>query len=202
MKKSESYSEYKKARDRAWESLIKYHVKELPVDVRSICRQSNVSVLTYKKDIEFIKTYGLEQYIENDGFTSQIKSKYFIFYNDEITPFERTTFTIAHEMGHIALGDVRNSSTVWNRGEQKAPNPSETQANVFASRLLAPACVLKELNIKTVDELQQLTGLSYAAAKIRLERLNMLRERDKFYLSPLERTVRNNFNEFIKKYKG
>ena len=54
-----------------------------------------------------------------------------------------------------------------------------------------------ELNIQNADELQAATGLSYTAAKIRLERLNALRERGKFYLSPLERQVYKNFEDYI-----
>lgn len=68
---------------------------------------------------------------------------------------------------------------------------------IINGRTLAPACVLMELNIQTADDLQAVTGLSHTAAEIRLKRLNELRTRRKFYLSPLERHVYKNFEKYI-----
>ena len=197
----DSYNNYKIARDKAWKNLIKYNVTSLPVDVFKMCRKAGVSVISYKSAIDVIKAHQFEKHLDNDGFTAKIDGGYYIFYNDTITPKSRIIFTIAHEMGHIALGHARTGVTIWNRGEQAEPAPEETQANIFASRLLAPACVIKEMDIHTAEELQEITGLSYTAAKIRLERLNQLRARDKFYLSPLEREVKSNFKRFIKNYQ-
>lgn len=197
----DSYNYYKVARDKAWQNLIKYRIKSLPVDVFEVCKKAGVKIFTYRAGERLIKKYGLEKNLNNDGFTTKINGRYVIFYDDTITPKSRIIFTIAHEMGHIALGHARTGVTIWNRGEQAEPAPEETQANIFASRLLAPACVIKEMDIHTAEELQEITGLSYTAAKIRLERLNQLRARDKFYLSPLEREVKSNFEKFIKNYQ-
>ena len=197
----DSYDYYKTARDKAWQNLKKYRIKSLPVDVFEMCKKAGVKIFTYRSGGRLIKKYELEKNLNNDGFTTKINGNYVIFYDDTITPKSRIIFTIAHEMGHIALGHARTGVTIWNRGEQAEPSPEETQANIFASRLLAPACVLKELDIRTVEELQKITGLSYTAAKIRMDRLKQLRARDKFYLSPLEREVKSNFEKFIREYK-
>lgn len=191
------YEGYKKARDRAWQILIRYRVSALPVDVFRICEASGVNVITYESGRELITRFNLEKHTENDGFSAKINGRYIIFYDSCIQPPGRVRFTVAHEMGHIALRHIAGSATIWNRGETATNDPREMQANVFAARLLAPACVLMELNIQTVNELQAVTGLSYTAAKIRLERLNALRERGKFYLSPLERRVYKNFEDYI-----
>ena len=191
------YEGYKKARDRAWQILIRYRVSALPVDVFRICEASGVNVITYESGRELITRFKLEKHTENDGFSAKINGRYIIFYDNCIQPPGRVRFTVAHEMGHIALRHIAGNATAWNRGENATNDPQEMQANVFAARLLAPACVLMELNIQNADELQAATGLSYTAAKIRLERLNALRERGKFYLSPLERQVYKNFENYI-----
>ena len=191
------YEGYKKARDRAWQILIRYRVSALPVDVFRICEASGVNVITYESGRELITRFKLEKHTENDGFSAKINGRYIIFYDNCIQPPGRVRFTVAHEMGHIALRHIAGNATAWNRGENATNDPQEMQANVFAARLLAPACVLMELNIQNADELQAATGLSYTAAKIRLERLNALRERGKFYLSPLERQVYKNFEDYI-----
>lgn len=196
----ESYDNYKSARDRAWKILLRHRVSSLPVDVFDLCKKSGVLLCTYKKGYTTIQSFGLGRHMKNDGFTVKINGRYIIFYDDSVHPIGRLKFTIAHEIGHIAMRHVLDSATAWNRGEEQAPNMQETQANVFASRLLAPACVLMELNIHTVDELQEVTGLSCLAAKIRLKRLDLLRDRNKFYLSPLERAIRSNFDTYIRKY--
>lgn len=196
----ESYDNYKSARDKAWKILLRHHISSLPVDVFDLCKKSGVLLRTYKEGYTTIQSFGLGRHMKNDGFTAKINGRYIIFYDDTVCPTSRMKFTIAHEIGHIAMRHVSDSATVWNRSEEQAPNRQETQANVFASRLLAPACVLMELNIHTVDELQEVTGLSCLAAKIRLKRLDLLRDRNKFYLSPLERAVRSNFDTYIRKY--
>lgn len=193
----ESYTSYKKSRDRAWEILIRHKISALPVDVFKICKDSGVSIYTYDSGKDLINRFKLSSHTDNDGFSVKINSRYFIFYNSNIQPFGRIRFTIAHEMGHIALRHIRGNATLWNRGEDKTNDPREVQANIFASRLLAPACVLMELNIQTADDLQAVTGLSHTAAEIRLKRLNELRTRGKFYLSPLERQVYKNFEKYI-----
>ncbi|MGN0163934.1 MAG: ImmA/IrrE family metallo-endopeptidase [Candidatus Ornithomonoglobus sp.] len=201
---SNNYSDYKKARDLAWKILIKFKVSSLPVNIFDICHNVGVRIYTYRENQELIKAYKLSRYaLSNDGFSITINNHYAIFYNDTIVPYSRTKFTLAHELGHILLGHITDNGVVtrWNVGEEVPPDPQETAANQFAARLLAPACVLYELNVQTVSELMSLTGLSYTAAEYRLKRLNELRERNKFYMSALERQVRHQFEDFITEHK-
>ena len=68
---------------------------------------------------------------------------------------------------------------------------------MFASRLLAPACVLWALNARTPEEIAALCQISHQAAKFRAERMAILYERNRFLSSPLERKVYDQFKEFI-----
>ena len=66
---------------------------------------------------------------------------------------ERQRFTAAHELGHILLGHVGKFKLV-NREPNEKDNPIEQAANVFASRLLAPACVLWGCGVKSHEEIR------------------------------------------------
>lgn len=217
MRWSKSYNDYKKARDKAWEIIFKNNIHRLPVEVQPLCDAMGIFLYSYAAGSELIKDYKLSEHTKNDGFATGINRHDVIFYNPAITPHGRKRFTVAHEIGHIVLGHLkdgcaacRNGATVWN-ADGPEPSPEETAANVFASRLLAPACVLHALDIHTAPEIQQLCGLSYTAAQVRAERMAELYERERdwmktkgyscFGVSPRERRALEQFAEFIRNKK-
>ena len=112
----------------------------------------------------------------------------------------RQRFTAAHELGHILAGHV-GKYTLVNREPSPQDNPIEQAANVFASRLLAPACVLWGCGVQTAEEIQQLCQISRQAAAYRMERLRVLYARQRFLTSPLERAVYEQFREYIKTHR-
>lgn len=77
------------------------------------------------------------------------------------------------------------------------PAPEETQANQFAARILAPACVLHALKVRNAEEIARLCGISRQAAEFRLARLRVLEQRGKYFTSPLERQVYEQFIPFL-----
>ena len=131
----------------------------------------------------------------NDGLSTIINGKAWIFVSDQASP-ERQRFTAAHELGHIMLGHVGQYELV-NREPSRGDNPIEQAANVFASRLLAPACVLWALNAHTPEEIAKLCQISRQAAAYRAERMKILYDRNRFLYSPLERKVYAQFQNFI-----
>ena len=217
MRQSKFYSDYKEARNKAWELIFKYEINRLPVEVKQLCRKMDLLCYSYEDGQELIERYNLQAYTENEGFSCVIKNRYIIFYDETIRPHTRKRFTAAHELGHIVLGHLSNDSvacrngvTLWNNtGEE--PAPEETTANVFAARLLAPACVLHALDVHTAGEIASLCGLSNTAAEIRAKRMAELyaREREWLYtkgyscfgVSPQERRALAQFGTFIKEYK-
>lgn len=73
----------------------------------------------------------------------------------------------------------------------------ETDADMFAARLLAPACVLWGINAVTANQIAKVCDISLSSAIYRAERLNMLRKRGKFLISPLEKQVYEQFKDYI-----
>ena len=173
---------------------------------------------SYASGKNLIAQYRLQPFTPLDGFSTMLKNNYVIFYNQSIRPVGRIRFTVCHEIYHIIIGDVRkntvacrNSVTCWNHGEHKPINPVERAANIFASRLLAPACVLHALGLREADEIANLCGLSHTAASIRAQRMETLYQREQQFLqqkgrscfvqSPKERLALEQFDAFIQKYK-
>lgn len=183
-----NYKNYQKSRDLAWKVLLQENVTELPVNVVALCRQMGIRVQY------FTPTDG------NDGYSTIFLGMPRIFVSKDCTP-ERQRFTIAHELGHILLGHVGEADLV-NREPAPGDNPIEQEANVFASRLLAPACVLWALDIREPEEIAALCRISLQSAGFRAERMKLLYARDRFLSSPMERKVYEQFAEFIARKKS
>lgn len=178
------YKKYQKSRNMSWKILLKGNVRELPVNIVELCRKLGIAVKYYDK---------LEQ--GNDGKCTVINKQPIILVRQECNR-QRKRFTVAHELGHILLGHVGKYELV-NREISPTDNPIEQEANIFASRLLAPACVLWGLKVKSADEISQLCDISPTAAEYRWQRMQELYKRNKFLIDPLERKVFNQFHKFI-----
>lgn len=198
--------DYKNSRDVAWQMLIKHKVSALPVNLQRICRRERIKLVTYKEGAEAIKKLGLEEHtVGNDAFTLRR-----VIFFDDTTPITRQRFSVAHELGHVLLHEPPEA-TVYNREISPNDNPEEAEANIFASRLLAPLAVLHYLNVQSPEEIAEYCKISMVAARIRWERLCEIRLRDAemrkhswhgcFGMSPLEREVIRNFNDYIISHK-
>lgn len=182
------YGVYKNTRDAAWQCLIDYNINCLPIDVLGIARTAGIKV---------IKNSSVEELLLSESGASVFDAgEWFIIYDDENTP-QRCRFTIAHELGHIFLGHELKKGYHARTFDIDKPQV-ETEADVFASRLLAPACVLWGLNLHEAEEIAGFCKISLAAARIREKRMNVLYKRQKFLTSPLESKVYKQFEEYIK----
>lgn len=182
------YKKYQKSRNMSWEILLKENVRELPVNIVELCRKLGIAVKYYDK---------LEQ--GNDGKCTVINNQPIILVRPDCNR-QRKRFTVAHELGHILLGHVGKYELI-NREISPTDNPIEQEANVFASRLLAPACVLWGLKVKSADEIAQICDISPTAAEYRWQRMQELYKRNKFLIAQLEREVYRQFQEFISNHR-
>ena len=192
------YKNYQTARDAAWKVLIECGISELPVFPSAICRHYGWKLADYKTGEASIKLLGLSELSKKtDGFCA-VTARYTYIFFDSTLPSGRRRFTIAHEIGHLILGHVgKGMATVENREPTGSERAEERQANQFAARLLAPACVLHEIGANTPEQIQKLCGLSLQAAQFRAERMQELERRQRFYLSPLEQQVIKQFESYI-----
>lgn len=182
-----NYNDYKVSRNLAWEILLAEGVTELPVRVAQLCRRMCIHIKKY------------EPADDNDGYSTIVNNQAFVFVSSK-APIERQRFTAAHELGHILLGHTGKYALV-NREPSSKDNPIEQAANVFASRLLAPACVLWGCNAHTPEDIMRLCHISRTAAEFRAERMKVLYDRNKFLVSPIERQVYRQFLPYIEEHK-
>lgn len=198
-----SYDNYKTARDMAWKILLECGIDALPVRPSVICDHYGWVLADYHTGASSIALLGLEELTkQTDGFCAVTKSHAYIFF-DSTLPAGRQRFTIAHEVGHLVLGHVTPGGvTTVNREPTPGDNPIERQANQFAARLLAPACVLHELGVVTPEAIQQACGLSRQAATYRADRMQELEHRNRYYVSLLERRVLQQFASHIARVLG
>lgn len=180
-----NYKKYQNARDAAWQILIDCKINSLPVDIIHLCKQLNIQVREYKS------------VDGNDGCCLRVFGKPVILVSSNVTT-ARKRFTVAHELGHIILGHIGKFELV-NREPSSEDNPIEHEANVFASRLLAPACVLWGCNVRTPEEIMELCNISYPAACIRAERMDLLYRRNRFLSSATEQQVFAQFSDYIQR---
>lgn len=93
-------------------------------------------------------------------------------------PIARQRFSVAHELGHCALGhgsSPRDNSKEYN---QRSYVPKEYEANLFAAELLMPkdaVRVMVEQRNLTFLKLCEVFGVSQSAMQIRLEKLGYLK---------------------------
>lgn len=178
------YGLYKQSRNAAWQCLIDFHVDRLPVRVSQIAKAAGVRLVPNNEALVLAPN--------QSGIMIQTNNRFAIVFDDEDTP-QRCRFTIAHELGHIFLG--HNTKGAYSAEE-------ETAANVFGSRLLAPACVLWALDTHSAEEIKELCDISFTAASIRAKRMEILYARNKFLTSDLERQVYEQFLPFIQAQKA
>lgn len=182
------YGKYKNIRNASWQCIIDYNITKLPISLVSIANKSNIQIVK-NSVVNLLRATerGISVY---DG------DKWLIVYDDNIkTSVSR--FTVAHEFGHIFLGHELKKGYYARTFDKNKPEV-EQAADMFAARLLAPACVLHELQALSAEQIAKVCNISISAAVVRSERMQVLEARNKYYLHPLERRVREQFDSFIK----
>ena len=198
----ESYTKYKDIRNMAWEMLIRFQTNCLPIDIKQIAEECRVTVQTYAESGELVAACGLEAVRDENRAFSVFTDRWYILYDDAD---EAPLFAIAHELAHILLkhpfarqkvGFFTASYSNFNRDELSLL-VDEQDANTLATRLLAPACVLRRLKVCDAETMMWLCGLPLSVAEARAERMGQLIDRDKFFLRKDEERVFELFKDFI-----
>lgn len=181
------YGFYSNIRDAAWRALLDFGCDRLPIDLSDICGQLGVVLLDNTTAQELRPT--------ESGVAVRQDGVWYIVFDDTDTRGKQR-FTVAHELGHILLGHALKNGYYTRRSNIVKPE-DERAADMFAARLLAPACVLWGIGATTAEQIAAVCDISITAARIRAERLDLLRKRDKFLTSPIEREVYKQFETYI-----
>lgn len=169
--------------------LLKNKVTALPIDLKYILKRNGWASVSYEFASKIIDNFYFDYPTDSLGFCIYYKCNYIIFYNNKVC-LGTQRFTIAHEIGHIVL----------NHFCKQHEKLHETEANMFASRMLMPINILKECNVSSSKELEILCKVSNISAEYRFKRLKMLNERNRFYIDKNELILTQKFSNFIKNY--
>jgi hypothetical protein len=163
-----------KAREAAAELLLRQRLRSLFLDVTKLRYDRPILFRTYR-DFCRETRMTLEELTANgrlpDGFTlkpvQDDNTPCVILYNEQQQNLRRRNFTLAHEVGHIYL-DHRDDS-----------GKNEAEANRFASELLMPEALLREMVSRlgrplTAVDVIETFALSRQAANLRLRELGFL----------------------------
>ena len=186
------YAIYKNIRHSSWQCLIDFNVRSLPVDVLQIARTTGIKVI--RNSSVHVLQAGENGKSFFDG------SNWIIIY-DDLNSTELSRFTIAHELGHIFLGHELSLGRYPQTQEITKKPKSEQQADMFAIRLLCPACVLWGLELNSSEEIAQICRVKKDIANTRSQRMRSLYKRNKFLTDPMEKQLYSNFEEYIIKSK-
>lgn len=195
-----NYKSYQNMRDATWSILRDCRISRLPVDIDAICQKLDVCVLSYDAGAEVIERAHLYRAVrDTNGLTFYLGDTPVILFNER-QQVKQIMFTIAHELGHIILKHVKpgGGATPAHQGQEWAASKEELAANQFAARLLAPACVLWRLGLRTPEEIMEQCQIPRQAAEHRAKRMATLYRRQKFLTSPLEREVYRQFFPYIR----
>lgn len=116
--------------------------------------------------------------LSTSGFTTTIDDTTIVIAINEIEPPYRKRFTIAHELGHIYMGDLSDENSVIYRNGVDSDNKDsfrrllkEKRADAFASEILMPTSqVIRvfEKNNYSINETAKAFGVSTQAMLIKI----------------------------------
>ena len=161
---------------------------KLPIDVLRIARAAGIRVIRDSTVHDLMPGENGKAYF--DG------SQWVIIYNDS-NPKEISRYTLAHELGHIFLGHEMTHAKYVGTHEFSHRRPSEHQADMFAQRLLCPACVLWGLGVHSAEDIASCCVVEQSTAAARSKRMRTLYKRSRFLCDQLERDVYDNFIPYI-----
>ena len=204
---SSTYRQYQEARDTAWRALLRLEDKRLPAEPEALAALLGVEIHPFPDPQENPRMYALANQVRGVCVSLRIRNAWHLFVRDGALDVSKRRFAVAHELGHLLLGaetrslapGVRCFVSGDNQGDlmEDPQEMTDYAADIFAIRLLAPACLLHELGVDTPEGIIALCGLPPKAAALRAERMKLLNQRNAFYANPLERQVRDAFRPYL-----
>lgn len=180
-----NYAKYKSIRDGAWQCLIDCNVTALPVPIGMMSAHYGLRIV-HNSEVPIL-------HIGESGRLVIGKRPAIVVRDTE--PAQRLRFTIAHELAHYLLGHLGDDISSLSRSNVRYPQ--EQEADMFAARLLMPACVLWALDLHTPEDIAINCNVSLSAATARAQRMEVLYRRNAFLTSPAERQFYQQMHDFI-----
>lgn len=184
----DNYGIYASCRDAAWRFLIDFNICSLPVKLKNAAKMAGIRIVR-NSDVNELR--GNEV-----GASIFLPNKEWVIVYDDALKANEARMVIAHELGHILLGhEYKYSEQRFACDGRKLK--SEREADMFAMRILAPACVLHEIGALSTDKICAVCDIPIKHASSRAKRMATLEKRSFYYKSELEEKVREKFQKYI-----
>ena len=144
------------AKYKAVTTLLENDVTQLPISltqIENIIIKNGWSIIGYnlnsENHIKLLKQYDVSSIAKRTkAFTYKHKAEKIIFIRSNLSANDRRLL-LAHELGHIVLGHMSDSSVLGYKPGGLIDEGQEDEANEFALEFLAPVCVLSKKHINT-----------------------------------------------------
>lgn len=130
-------------------------------------------ITTYQQGKDLINALNLSDYIKSHyAFTLKHNGENIIMYDGKLS-YEGKIHCICHEYGHIVLNHTEDSYIVGYSPDSEIQSKQEQEAEAFAAEMSAPACFLRKIGIKTIDDLIKTGLLCRNQAILHMENVKM-----------------------------
>lgn len=136
--------------------LLNHLINRLPLtleELERIAAEMNWILDTYQQAVGLIEKSEIQKFVENHkAFTTIHGGQIIILYDGQL-PYSDKLQCICHEMGHIVLRHTTEQGIVGLCAEPMRMAKQEQEADAFAAEMMAPACVMRDRGISSIEEL-------------------------------------------------
>lgn len=174
------YADYRKVHQCVQDIIDELNISAMPIDPKHVLAATDIPCISYSEVQEYPQ---FNDTIENlraegvDAYCYKNDTAYIVFFDDKVEYPDRIPFSIAHELGHIALN---HHSTTTNGIIKRYQTTSikdwrELEADEFAGELLAPTALIHLIPIDHPEDIRNCFKVSYSCATVALNKAKNLR---------------------------
>lgn len=151
---------------KVWEMLEQCGINDLPINYEEILSHKNIQTMDYEAGYKLIHELNLQSLAESKpGFSAKTKAGSYIFYRRGLSTPERN-HVLAHELGHF---EEKHNDHALSAATITPEQEKEAEEYVYE---LSPTPVLYMAGIRTIEDIQRVTGLDTLAARTILLRMS------------------------------
>ncbi len=136
--------------------LSNHYINRLPLTLEELERIADKMgwlLDTYQDAAGLIEKSGIAGFVkEHKALTTIHNGQIIILYDGQLSYSEKLQY-ICHEMGHVVLRHTTENGIVGLCSEPKRMVMQEDEADAFAAEMMAPACVMRERGISSLEGL-------------------------------------------------
>ncbi len=138
------------------DSFLLNHYIRVPLTLEELERIANDMswlLVAYQEAAGLVEKSGIAEFVKDHKALTTIHNGQTIILYDGQLPYSEKIQYICHEMGHIVLRHTTENGIVGLCSEPKRTVMQEDEADAFAAEMMAPACVMRDRGISSLEGL-------------------------------------------------